>query len=404
MSISEIQKITSNSVEYKTYEVKSFDDVKGEIKGYGVTYGNVDRVNDVIVKGALQDSIDNFNSGAKISFLFEHLDEIELNTSITSIQDDEIGSLVEAKVSEEAKVRYPRQFKSMVESYKGGKGYLSVGYSPLEFYVDKGVRYLTKISVKEFSFTSNPANYNAKVLSLKNMNILKYPVMLSDNWDSKGANDRWKMYSNSNETPSEVYSKAFLYHNVNGGIKDFSTYDLQIVDIVDGEPVINEKAVTSVCELMQKSKHDQKVIPYEEMPRLQGMIQELYSKINRVRVQEGVEALGIPDFKAYTIDYEIDAIKTKAYAEKIFKRYGSDMSQSQRKRFIGKMVNIGKGIQKQEIESKQVEEQKNLDNQNNSVISNPTLESQFNGTRTNVNVVHDSRTINFDKVLKLLKQ
>lgn len=386
------------SIEYKSYQVKSFDNIKGEIIGYGITYGNKDRVNDIILKGALQESIEDFNVGVSIKYLFEHKDALELNGNIDSIQDDNAGAIIKATISEFAKTKLPMHFKRIVEAFNSRKAFLSIGYGIMDAYVIRNgnkvyiykdgmnlesvvgkrlpseTRYLEKIKAEEFSFTTNPANMQAKILDLKNINIPKYPVELSSEWNSELANQRWREYSNSTEAPSEMYKKAFLYYNQQEP-NNFGSYHLQVVDIINGEPMINQNAVIAVYQVMQGARGGLKVVPSSEIPKLIAVVKELYQKINNVRQQENIELLPEPDFKMYEIEMKIGNIGTRAYAEKFCREHKIDfanLSESQIKRLVNNIIQVGYNKYKDEQE-KRLDIQSNAEQKN---IGSPSCETR----------------------------
>ena len=297
-------------------EAKNFNEIKGVINGYGVTYGNKDSVGDIILQGALQESIEDYNAGVNVKYLFEHEDSLELNSNIDKFESDNIGTPIQAAVSEFAKNKIPMHFKRIVDSFKSGKAFLSVGFFTKDAYVMRGgqkfyiikdsqivgdrlsgeTRYLEKIKVREFSFTTSPANMQAKIFDLKSINLPKYSVDMENSWDGTQAEQRWREYTKSIEMPSTNYKNGFLHYDVENQ-DTFGSYHLQVVDIIDGEPRIIEKAVFAVYQAMNGARGGLKVVPENEMPRLQGAVTELYKKINRVRVAEGMEVLEMPNFK-----------------------------------------------------------------------------------------------------------
>ena len=127
-------------------EAKNFDEIKGVIKGYGVTYGNKDRVNDIILQGALQESIEDYNAGVSVKYLFEHQDGLELNTNVDKFESDNIGTPIQATVSEFAKNKMPMHFKRIVDAFKNGKAFLSVGFFIKNCCVDIGNEKITGLS------------------------------------------------------------------------------------------------------------------------------------------------------------------------------------------------------------------------------------------------------------------
>lgn len=304
-------------------EAKNFDEIKGVINGYGVTYGNKDRVNDIILQGALQESIEDYNAGVNVKYLFEHENNLELNSNIDKFESDNIGTPIQATVSEFAKTQMPMHFKRIVDAFKNGKAFLSVGFFIKDAYVMRGgqklyivkdsrsvnerlpeeTRYLEKIKVIEFSFTTNPANMQAKIFDLKSINLPKYLPDIESSWDGTQAEQRWREYTKSIEMPSTNYKNGFLYFDAEN--QDlFGSYHLQVVDIIDGEPRIIERAVFAVYQAMRGARGGLAVVPESEMPKLQGAVTELYKKINRVRIAEGMEELEMPNFKTKS-EFEI---------------------------------------------------------------------------------------------------
>ena len=310
-------------------EAKNFDEIKGVINGYGVTYGNKDRVNDIILQGALQESIEDWNAGVGVKYLFEHQDILELNSNIDKFESDNVGTPIQATVSEFAKQQMPMHFKRIVDAFKNNKAFLSVGFFIKDAYVIRGgqkfyivknsqivgkrlpneTRYLEKIKVKEFSFTTNPANMEAKIFDLKSINLPKYSVDIESSWDGTQAEQRWREYTKSVEMPNTNYKNGFLYFDAEKQ-ENFGSYHLQVVDIIDGEPKIIENAVKAVYQAMRGARGGLTAIPESEMPRLQGAVTELYKKINRVRVAEGMESLEMPNFKTKSeFEMALDNIK-----------------------------------------------------------------------------------------------
>ena len=406
------------NIEYKRFEIKSFDEYKGEFKGYGVVYNKKDRVNDIILSNALQNSIDNFNAGVPIKFLFDHENAIEFNTNLESFSSDGVGAPIFVKAKNEARLKFALQFKRMIQACKNGNAYFSPGYYVRKAYIlqenkkvyitreewikhrknnPDAIRYLEEIEVIEFSFVTNPANLDAQVLDFKSINIPKYPIELLSSWEVDIANKRWREYSNSTEEPSEMYKKAFLYYNESEPL-NFDSYHLQVVDVIGGEPVINDKAVIAVYQSMQGARSGLKIVPESEMPSLMSAIKELYFKINNIRNQEGIELLEEPNFKMYEIEKKINNIHTKAFAEKFcrqYKKYMCNMSEAQFKKFINNITNIGYKIAKTEYEKKLDIEIKDIQSVNNSGF--PSCETRSTSDTVQV------QQIDLSKVANLLK-
>lgn len=294
-------------------ESKSLDEIKGVITLKACYYSNVDRVKDILEQGACNKSIQAFQSakanssweGNKIRFLLEHNNAEILAINIDDLYDSAEAPIVVATISEDFKKLQPAKVQDIYQKIKDGKMFASIGYYPIKSYVDNnGIRHLQEVKLAEISLTTNPANMKATMIDLKSINLPKYPVDIESSWDGTQAEQRWREYTKSVEMPSTNYKNGFLYFDAEN--QDlFGSYHLQVVDIVDGEPKIIERAVFAVYQAINGARNGLKVVPENEMPRLQATVNELYKKINRVRIAEGMEALEMPNFKTKS---ELDII------------------------------------------------------------------------------------------------
>jgi phage head maturation protease len=186
-----------NNIQYKSFEIKAFDKLKGIITGYGATYGNVDLTNEVILQGSLDDDINAFTNGTKIiEFLYEHRSDIVFNPTVDSLKSDTIGMLTQATVSEVAKTAYKVEWERFATYCSKGLGRMSIGYRLInayviingekKYYIKDGeydwdiaqmidelklIKYLEKLTLYEISFTGNPANPQARILGIKNNRV-----------------------------------------------------------------------------------------------------------------------------------------------------------------------------------------------------------------------------------------
>jgi len=183
-----------NDIQYKSFEIKAFDKLKGIITGYGATYGNVDLTNEVVLQGSLDDDINAFTNGTKIiEFLYEHNSNIVFNSTVDSLKSDSIGMFTQASVSDVAKATYKVEWERFATYCSKGLGRMSIGYRTMnayviingekKYYIKDGqydfdivnmidelklIKYLEKLTLHEVSFTGNPANPQARILGIKN--------------------------------------------------------------------------------------------------------------------------------------------------------------------------------------------------------------------------------------------
>ena len=362
-------------------ETKSLDEIKGTITLKACYYGNIDRVKDILEKGACAKSIQSFQSakanssweGNKIRLLLEHNNAEILAINIDDLYDSQEAPIAVATISEDFKKLQPAKVQDIYQKIKDGKMFASIGYYPIKSYVDNnGIRHLQEVKLAEISLTTNPANTKATMIDLKNINLPKYPIDIESSWDGTQAEQRWREYTKSVEMPSTNYKNGFLYFDAEN--QDlFGSYHLQVVDIVDGEPKIIERAVFGVYQAMNGARNGLKVVPENQMPRLQGAVNELYKKINRVRVAEGMEVLEMPNFKTKSeFQVALEGIKDAdgAFSAVGFSKflYGIRQGKYQlTQNAISKFVNTVDGIYKGKMPKEEI--QKMLDNQNNDVKS-----------------------------------
>jgi hypothetical protein len=261
---------------------------------------------------------------------------------------------------------------------------------------------LQEVKLAEISLTTNPANTKATMIDLKNINLPKYPIDIESSWDGTQAEQRWREYTKSVEMPNTNYKNGFLYFDAEN--QDlFGSYHLQVVDIVDGEPKIIERAVFGVYQAMNGARNGLKVVPENQMPRLQGAVNELYKKINRVRVAEGMEVLEMPNFKTKSdFDIALESVKNKdipnakVNLERMFVKMKKEGRIQLSHKEIAKLVNAvyqGK-IQTQEIE-------KILDNQNNDVNEQKS-EPHFPEAHSHSNLIEEVKNQTFADVVNTL--
>jgi hypothetical protein len=352
---------SQNNMEYKTIKVdtKSFDELKGEILLQACHYNNLDFVGDILLPGSCTDDINLFQEAKATNtwgittqlkrFLYEHNSADILNISLDDLFDTKNAPVIRGTICEQKRQLEPDKCNEIFQLIKDGKMFASIGYTIQDYEIKDNIRYLKKITIQEVSLVKNPANPMATILDLKNINRPTFRIELSDSWDGTMAEKKWRDYSNSTETPSMTYKNGFLYFDAQSQDK-YGAYHLQIVDVIDGEPVINQKAVIGVYQAIQGARNGLKVVPESEMPRLQATITALYKKINILRTQEEIELLPTPSFTTKSeFDIAFEQIKNSdgSLSDKGLSKYFNkirkgeiNLTQSQIKRLVKTCVNI----------------------------------------------------------------
>jgi len=135
----------------------------GEFEGFASTYGNIDLVNDTVIKGAFTKTIK--DKGGKISICHQHNREDLLGLGM--LTDDVKGLLMHGALNMAVK-RSVEDFSLMKQ---GVLDSLSIGYNIIDAEFDKsGVLMLKELRLNEVSLVDNPADIEAAILGIKSFN------------------------------------------------------------------------------------------------------------------------------------------------------------------------------------------------------------------------------------------
>lgn len=155
-------------MEHKSFdiEVKNIDE-QGRFTAYASTFGNVDKVNDTVVKGAFSKTLDNRN--LKDIFMFwQHKTDIIIGEWL-SMKEDEKGLLVEGQLFindiQQAKEAFFLMKQGLIKK-------LSIGFALIKKSFSAGKRILEEIDLKEISPVTFPADEHASIIGVKSMKDL----------------------------------------------------------------------------------------------------------------------------------------------------------------------------------------------------------------------------------------
>jgi HK97 family phage prohead protease len=134
-----------------------------KFSGYASTFGNIDRVNDVVVRGAFIESLKEMMP----ILLWQHEWHEPVGVFL-KCQEEEKGLYVEAKMpldDDFVRGRVVPQMK--VGSIKS----MSIGYSTENYTYDEnsGITYLNKLKLWEVSLVTIPANSQAVITDMKSL-------------------------------------------------------------------------------------------------------------------------------------------------------------------------------------------------------------------------------------------
>ena len=152
----------------KNFSMKSVGAENTIISGYASVFNIVDSQNDIVQKGAFEDT-----QPENIKLLWQH-NTLKPIGIIKSLYEDDYGLKIEAEINN--RILLGKETTELVRQ-KAIDG-LSIGFCAKDFeYDNQGVRLLKKVDLMEISIVTFPANRNAGIINVKK--IADYPIIQS---------------------------------------------------------------------------------------------------------------------------------------------------------------------------------------------------------------------------------
>ena len=148
-----------------SFEIKAVSD-DGLFSGYASVFDNVDSYGDIVRKGAFVESIGEWESKGKMPPILWNHDPSDPIGIYTKMQEDEKGLYVEGKLLIDDVPRAKQTHALMKAGVIDG---LSIGYRVKEYLynVDEEVTDLIKLSLREVSIVTFPANPETRIEAVK---------------------------------------------------------------------------------------------------------------------------------------------------------------------------------------------------------------------------------------------
>tara|TARA_A100001037_G_C15141845_1_gene634170 strand:- start:1158 stop:2945 length:1788 start_codon:yes stop_codon:yes gene_type:complete len=126
-----------------------------------------------------------------------------------------------------------------------------------------------------------------KVATSKSGSGKMYPLASrSRSWDSDGAIQRIRKFTNSTESPSESYKQAFMYCDYENQ-DNFSAYKLPYLDVIDGRLKAVPKAIFAIASVLRGGRGGVD-IPEESRSRIERLVNRYYRKMSIQFDDEGI--------------------------------------------------------------------------------------------------------------------
>ena len=148
-----------------SFEIKAVSD-DGLFSGYASVFDNVDSYGDIVRKGAFVESISEWEAKGKMPPILWNHDPSDPIGIYTKMQEDDKGLYVEGKLLIDVVPRAKQTHALMKAGVIDG---LSIGYRVKEYLynVDEEVTELIKLSLREVSIVTFPANPETRIEAVK---------------------------------------------------------------------------------------------------------------------------------------------------------------------------------------------------------------------------------------------
>ena len=208
MTVKDMQHIV---VPFEVKDFKEDDDGFVTFEGYASTYGNVDRGGDIVMAGAFDETVKQYQGEEKLPVLWQHSHDMPLGV-FTDISSDSKGLFVRGRMPRDDDFVRGRVLPQM---RVGSIRKMSIGYSTEDFAWDGNIRQLKKLKLWEVSLVTIPMNNSADVTGFKSV-VAFQDLPLADRereWDSAAAIARVREWADAEDAPNERYRRAFLWYD-----------------------------------------------------------------------------------------------------------------------------------------------------------------------------------------------
>lgn len=153
----------AKGIQFKSFKADAFDYENGIVEGYASTFGNIDKVQDVVTPGAFKTAV--LNGPDRVRFLWEH-DRKEVIGVIETLEEDGKGLRFRARFAGTQRAQETRELMKM-----GAVDSFSIGYRVLQEskgqHKGKSVNFLKEIQLLEVSCVAWPCNVEARMSAIK---------------------------------------------------------------------------------------------------------------------------------------------------------------------------------------------------------------------------------------------
>lgn len=248
----------------------------GKFEGYASTFGNTDRMDDVIVKGAFTESLNSLRDrGRQIRMLSQH-NRHNLIGGFPSEEafEDDRGLFVKGNIN----LGTQRGREDFALMKQGVLEDMSIGFIIKDNEIKNDIQFIKNVELMEISLVTEPANQEAQITDIKSIVPFQNLPMadVGHNWDISAAEVKLKEFSDSGDAHPNTYESAFLWHDPDAN--DNSQFKMQIGAIVDGQLKAVPRAIFLASAILQSSRSS---IPEGAHDDIIKNLEQYYEKMGR---------------------------------------------------------------------------------------------------------------------------
>lgn len=300
------EKSSNSKIEHKTFrfslssaeETKSSTGNYGIIKGYASTFGNVDRGNDIVMKGAFVKSIDDYRKRNKmIPMCYQHSMMHPIGGfSPSKMYEDDKGLYVEGEIN----LSTEKGTEAYALAKQGVLTDMSIGFtcSDKDYETssknDAGmIRKIKEVQLWEISMVVVPMNPLANITDVKGATPFQdYPIADKDTkWDADAAIGRIRKFTKSADAPSSYYKKAFMWYDESAP-DNFTSYKLPYVDVIGGKMKVIPRAIYAIAQVLSGGRGGVD-IPAADKVKVKSHVNKYYAAMNMESPLKGLAIDGV---------------------------------------------------------------------------------------------------------------
>lgn len=252
-----------------------FGIVEGYIATWDVDRGDFFGLKDQFVRGAFLDSIADFIQRRRgVRFKDHHGRTVGVWKFDTLLEDDR-GLFGRAEINLE--VQQGNDVYVLIK--QGALSDFSIGFTAQDFTIDDDLRTITKATIWEGSIVDEPRNPNAVVTDFKYKAVVPFqdlPIADREHeWDAEIALERVKEFTESDQAPSAIYRRAFIWFDKSND-NVFSGYKFQVSDIINGRLTVIPNAVFAAAAAVKENAS----IPDSDRPGVIRHLERYYAKMD----------------------------------------------------------------------------------------------------------------------------